>query len=100
MTRHTSRVTIAAALLLCAACGGSSIEGTYSGQGTGFLEKIVFKSDGKVELTFMGMTKEGTYVVEDGRVKITNGGDTSILAIAENGCLEGGGILGKYCKAE
>lgn len=88
------------AAVVLAGCGGSGIEGTYSGRGTGFLQQMVFKPDGKVELTFMGMTKEGTYVVEDQKVKVTNGSDTSILTIADDGCLDGGGILGRYCKVD
>jgi len=83
--------------LLTLACG-QSVSGTYSGKGTGFLEKIEFRDDEKVELTFMGMTKEGTYEIDDDRVKINNGGEITILKITDDDCLEGGGIIGKYCK--
>lgn len=82
-----------------ASCG-SSVEGVYSGEDTGFLDQIELKSNHKAELTFMGMVKEGTYEVEDGRVKINNAGDISILRIDDAGCLDGGGILGKYCKGQ
>jgi predicted small secreted protein len=87
-------LVIAATLTSC----GSRVRGTYSGKDTGFLDKMTFESDGKVELTFMGMTKEGTYVVEDKKVKITNAGETHVLTIDDQGCLDGGGLLGKYCK--
>ncbi len=88
-----------ASSLFALACG-PSIEGVYSGEDTGFLQKIEFRGDNKVELTFMGMTREGTYEIEDDRVKINNGGEISILKIADDGCLEGGGILGRYCKVD
>jgi hypothetical protein len=86
-------------LVVLVGCG-SGIEGTYSGRGNGFLQQMVFKRDGKVELTFMGMTREGTFEVEGKRVKVTNGGTTEILTIGDDGCLEGGGILGRYCKTD
>ena len=95
--RRLSLLTIVSLPLL--ACG-PAVEGEYSGEGTGFLEKINFKDDNVVELTFMGMTREGTYEIDDDKVKINNGGDISILRIDDEGCLVGGGILGKYCKKD
>ncbi len=88
-------------VMVLVACGsGSSLEGVYSGENTGFLDKIEFVSADKAELTFMGMTKEATYVVEDGKVKINNAGEVTVLRIDDAGCLDGGGILGKYCKGD
>jgi hypothetical protein len=89
---------IALALPLLALACGPSVSGTYSGKGTGFLEKIEFRDDEKVELTFMGMTKEATYEIDEDRVKINNGGEITILKITDDDCLEGGGIIGRYCK--
>jgi hypothetical protein len=88
--------SLATLTLALAACGGLS--GTYSGKGTGFLDDLTFHSGGKVDATFMGMTKEGTYNKDGKRVTITVNGDTQVLTLAGNGCLEGGGILGTYCK--
>jgi hypothetical protein len=93
-TFHAS--SLATLTLAFAACGGLS--GTYSGKGTGFLESLTFHSGGKVDATFMGMTKEGTFKKDGKRVTITVNGDTQVLTVADNGCLEGGGILGTYCK--
>jgi len=93
-TFHAS--SLATLTLAFAACGGLS--GTYSGKGTGFLESLTFHSGGKVDATFMGMTKEGTFKKDGNRVTITVNGDTQVLTVAGNGCLEGGGILGTYCK--
>jgi hypothetical protein len=53
------------------------MEGIYSGHGQSLLDKLNFKSGGKVELTFLGMTMEGTYVVADNKVKIVNGSEHS-----------------------
>lgn len=87
-------------LVACLASCDAKVDGTYAGQDTGFFDKLTFTSKGKVEITFMGMTKEGTYVVEDKRVKITVAGDTQIFTIDDKGCIDGGGLLGKYCKSE
>lgn len=92
------RLVPAVCFLLYACGSGASLEGVYSGENTGFLDQIEFRGNNKAELTFMGMTKEGTYEVEGDRVKINNAGEVTVLRIDEAGCLDGGGILGKYCK--
>ena len=91
-------VTCAAARAALGAGCGSSVSGTYSGKGSGMLDKLEFKPGGKVELSFMGAIQEGTFVVEDQRVKITNAGSTQIFRIDDKGCLDAGAILGRYCK--
>ena len=91
-------ITLAAASAILVAGCGNSISGTYSGKGSGMLDKLEFKSDGKVELSFMGAIQEGSFVVEDKRVKITNAGSTQIFKIDDKGCLDAGAILGRYCK--
>jgi len=98
--RHRMQRGAIAALagLLLAACG-AKVSGVYSGKNTGMLDQIEFRDDGKVELTFMGSVQEGRYVVEDGRVKISHaGGGTQVFRIDDKGCLDGGGMLGRYCK--
>jgi len=95
--RRLSITLAAAAAVLGAGCG-NSVSGTYSGKGSGMLDKLEFKSDGKVELSFMGAIQEGSFVVEDKRVKITNAGSTQIFRIDDKGCLDAGAILGRYCK--
>jgi hypothetical protein len=98
METRLVRATTSMAAVFLLACG-PDLEGVYSGKGTGFLERIEFKDDERVELTFMGMTKEGTFEVEDDKVRINNAGDVSILRI-DGDCLDGGGILGRYCKVD
>jgi hypothetical protein len=78
--------------------GGSKLDGTYVGAPHAHFEKLTFKSEGKVELTFMGSTSEATYVVEGDKVKISAAGQTQIFTVDKQGCLDGGGIVGKYCK--
>ncbi|MEW5977628.1 MAG: hypothetical protein AB1898_17680 [Acidobacteriota bacterium] len=90
-------LTVVLASTLLVGCG-KKLSGTYSGKDTGFLDKMTFKSGGKVDLTFMGMTREGTYEIDGNQVKITNAGDTQVLAIDSQGCLDGGGFLGRYCQ--
>lgn len=87
-----------AVILLPAACG-SGLEGTYSGANTGFLDEITFRSGDKVDVKFMGMTREGTYKREGDRVTVTVGNDTQVLTLRDDGCLDGGGLIGSYCKA-
>jgi hypothetical protein len=85
----------AAALASLAACG-NSLSGTYGKKGEVSFE---FHSNGKVELDILGPIQEATYVVEDGKVKITNGSQgTMVLRIDDKGCLDGGVMLGRLCK--
>ena len=99
LTTLARLLTASIAASMLAGCG-NKLDGVYSGRNTGFFEKMDFTSGDKVEITFMGMTKEGTYVVDGKKVKITVGAETSIFAIDDKGCLDGGGLIGKYCKGE
>jgi hypothetical protein len=62
------------------------------------ISNVTFTSGEKVEVTAMGVTHEGTYVLDGERVKITISGDTTIMSIDEHGCLDAGGMIGKLCK--
>ena len=62
------------------------------------ISNVTFNSGDKVEVTAMGTTHEGTYVLEGKRVKITVSGDTTIMTIDDQGCLDAGGMVGKLCK--
>lgn len=75
-----------------------TLKGTYIGSHNAFFEKLIFKSGNKVEIVFMGTTSEIEYQLEDNKVKITNAGQNQILTITGDGCLDGGGHIGKYCK--
>lgn len=44
------------------------------------------------------MAREGTFVVEDKQVKVTASGDTALFTIQDDGCLNGGGLVGRYWK--
>jgi hypothetical protein len=92
-------------LVAVAGCGGQ-LEGTYSGDDAatgeriGFLDSLTFKSGGKLEASFLGQTKTGTYKVDGDQVTVAVVGDETpeVLTIGKDGCLEGHGILGRYCK--
>jgi hypothetical protein len=93
LIRLSTIIMVAVSLTGC----GDTLNGTYSGAGQGFLDKLTFMSDGTVEVTFMQMTKEGTYAIDGKKVKITLGDDTHVLTLDDRGCLDGGGMLGIYC---
>lgn len=83
--------------LLFTSCD-TGLSGTYASQGGLINQTLSFKPGGKVEVSAMGITREGTYEVEGKKVKLTVSGDTTILTIDANGCLDGGGMIGKFCK--
>ena len=83
---------------LLAACG-SRVEGTYEGvRDQSFLESITLKSDGKANVRFMGMTRQGTWELDERELVVTVGNDVQVLTLDDEGCLVGGGFLGTYCK--
>ena len=96
MRSLVSRTLFIAATLTLAACG-NSLSGTY-GKKDGV--KMQFHSNGKVEISAMGMTQESTYVVEDGKVKLGagEGKGALVMKIDDKGCLEGGMFYGTMCK--
>ena len=85
---------ISLSVAMLSACGASLL-GTYGKKGDVNFE---FHSNGKVELDILGPVQEATYVVEDGKVKISGAQGTMVLHIDDNGCLDGGAMLGKLCK--
>jgi hypothetical protein len=75
---------------------GNGLSGTYGKKGEVSFE---FHSNGKVELDVIGPIQEATYVVEDGKVKITGAGQgTLVFRIDDQGCLDGGAMMGRLCK--
>ena len=84
-------------IMFFASCG-DGLKGSYVGKGVPFKE-LKFSSSGKVELTtVMGTTTEATYEVDGDKVKISAAGQTQIFTKDKNGCLDGGGMIGKFCK--
>ena len=81
-------------IAMLSACG-NGLSGTYGKKGEVNFE---FHSNGKVELDILGPIQEATYVVEDGKVKISGAQGTMVLRIDEKGCLDGGAMMGKLCK--
>jgi hypothetical protein len=59
---------------------------------------LSFRPGGKVRVTFMGMTKVGTFELDGKEVLITVGNETNVFTLDAQGCVVGGGLLGKYCK--
>lgn len=93
--KHAYETTAGTLLLALLTACGNSLSGTY-GEGA---TSMAFHSNGKVEIQFMGMVQEASYVVEDGKVKVrTPKEGTMVMKIDDKGCLDGGFLLGKLCK--
>jgi hypothetical protein len=86
------------AIAVSSAAWAAKLEGDYLGTGNSFFEKLTFKPGGKARVTFMGMTKQGTYELDGNEVLITVGNETNVFNLDAQGCVVGGGMLGKYCK--
>jgi hypothetical protein len=97
--RRSLRCAAAVALCVAAVACGGGVEGEYVGKpDETFFNSLTLRSDGKVDIVFVGARHEGSYVVEDGAVVITApNGDKTRLAIEGDGCLSHT-LLGTYCK--
>lgn len=99
LVRVSRIVALGFATVLVGGCG-SRVEGTYAGGDDSFLQSITLKGDGKANVTFMGMTRQGNWEIDGREVTITVGNDTQVLSFDDRGCLVGGGLLGTYCKGD
>lgn len=97
MNRSNRPAFAALAIFFIAVLGGcgDALSGTYGKKGEVNFE---FHSNGKVELDILGPIQEASYVVEDGKVKISSAQGTMVLRIDDKGCLDGGPMMGKLCK--
>jgi len=112
--KTTSRCGLTAApaivALLVAACGGAQLHGKYftskqpAVQFSGLVEsEIEFKSGNKANVIvgvfgMRGPTQEVDYEVRGKEVTIKSPQGTMVATIADDGCLDFGGALGKLCK--
>ena len=77
---------------------GNGLEGTYVGGSNAFFDQLTFISGKTVEIVFMGAAKEAQYTVDGTKVRISTAGETQVFNLNDKGCLDGGGMLGTYCK--
>jgi len=91
-------VAVLAGLFAGLPAHAARLDGDYQQVGTSLFEKLSFRSGNKVRVTFMGMTKVGTYEIDGKEVLITVGNETSVFTLDDKGCIVGGGPLGRYCK--
>jgi hypothetical protein len=97
-------IVVALACVALVACG-KSLSGTYvakqgSGLGAGLvMEKMNFIDGSNVELTMMAQTVRAPYKIDGESLLITVQGQTQVFKIDKDGCLDGGDVFGKLCKA-
>jgi hypothetical protein len=96
-------IVVALACLALAACG-KSLSGTYLPKGGGLgnglvMEKLVFGSGDTVDITMMQQTVRATYKIDGKQVLLIVNGQQQVFTLDDAGCLDGGGVFGKFCKA-
>ncbi|MEX6688178.1 hypothetical protein QTN47_11765 [Danxiaibacter flavus] len=98
MKRINLLVFICLLILIIYIAGCKGLSGTYVAKGDAFLEKIAFTSKNGVEISAMGITQSGTFKKDGDKVTISIAGENHVFTIDKDGCLDGGGLIGKYCK--
>jgi hypothetical protein len=87
---------IVIAVISLAGCGQDGPSGTYATK-DGKVQ-FTFNSGGKLDITMAGIPQQGTYSVDNGKVKYADmGGRGEVLTTDGNGCLESK-FFGKLCK--
>jgi hypothetical protein len=97
-------ISVALACMVLVACG-KSLSGTYvakggSGMGSGLvMQQMNFISSDTVELKMMEQTFRAAYKIDGDSLLITVNGQQQVFKIGSDGCLDGGALFGKLCKA-
>lgn len=91
-------ISFASLFIVFISGSGGSLSGTYVGESNSLFDKLVFTSGSKVDIYFNGSEKEGSNEKEGNKVKISTSGDNQIITIDKNGCLDGRGFMGTYCR--
>jgi hypothetical protein len=94
------------ALLACfilASCGHRSLSGTYVPKGGGVgngivIEKMEFSGD-EVTLTMLEQKIRANYKIDAKQLLIIVNGQQEVFDIDGDGCLDGGGMWGKFYKS-
>lgn len=89
---------IATSIISCS----SGLSGVYkpsknSGLGE-VIDQIEFVSSSKAKITSMGMSTEVSYELKGKELKFITEKGNQILTIDSNGCIDGGKVIGKFCK--
>ena len=95
--------TAAASLTLANCSCTKHLSGTYVPQGGGLgnglvMEKLEFGSDDSVTLTMMEQKVRVTYKIDGSQLLLSANGQQMVFEIDKAGCLDGGGVYGKFCK--
>jgi len=78
------QLLILSALVFLAACGGSSLDGTYKDA----YSSMTFKSGGKVIVSSMGMNAEMDYKVDGKSLKLISPQGTQVFALLDDGSIK------------
>jgi hypothetical protein len=97
----------AVAVLTClavTACSRTSLSGTYVPKGGGLgnglvMEKLEFGSGNSVTLTMMEQRIRVSYTIDGKQLLLNANGQQMVFDIDGDGCLDGGNLYGKFCKA-
>ncbi|WP_317900743.1 hypothetical protein [Cerina litoralis] len=78
--------------------GCSNIQGTYLGQEGALMDKIIIKEGLMADIVFLGSVTEVSYEKTGDKIKFMIPDGAQILTIDQQGCLDGGTLVGRYCK--
>jgi hypothetical protein len=98
------QITIALlACLVVAGCGHHTLSGTYLPKGGGVgngiaMEKLEFGSGDQVIVTMLEQKFQVSYKIDGKHLLLSLNGQQLVFDILDDGCIDGGGNFGKFCK--
>jgi hypothetical protein len=97
------QITVALTACLVLASCGHSLSGTYLPKGGGVgngitMEKMEFEGD-HVTLTMLEQKFQVDYKIDGKHLLLSLNGQQLVFDILDDGCLDGGGNFGKFCKS-
>jgi hypothetical protein len=103
-TKQLALASVVAVLTCVVGCGRAGLSGTYVPRGGGLgnglvMEKLEFGSGNSVTLTMMEQKIRVTYTIDGKQLLLNANGQQMVFDIDKDGCLDGGSLYGKFCKA-
>ena len=94
----TKLASVAASMMLVAACGGPSVEGRYAARGDTFFDSLTLGANGRAEVVLIGVTHPASYVLDGAAITLTApNGTPSRFVVGGDGCLTHE-VVGTFCR--
>jgi hypothetical protein len=99
--KSMKRIVLLGVIVLSLTGCGEKFRGAYlpAVRGSAY-DKLEFASGDSVDITWGPAVIRATYKIDGKKFVLTANGQTAVFQIDDRGCINGGLLAGKYCKAK